>query len=573
MMIIKGIGVSPGVAIAPAFVYIDDSGIIPQYPISIEDVQSEMARLHEASLLAKKEIEALRDRAKNEAGEEQAAIFDAHLMMLDDPELLEQIELSLKEKQFNVETAVLSFESEMVNKLSSSQDPLKQEKVSDIHDVVRRLLGHLLKKERISLSDIQTEIILIAKDLLPSEMVMMSRSMVRGIVTETGSRTSHAAILARAFEIPAVLGVGPGFVQQIKQGQSIYVDGDNGTVVIEPDDSIIQSEKAARTARLKQEKENKELRDIPAHTKDGTGIMLLANIGMPEEVANAIEYGAEGIGLFRSEFFFLGGQVPGEEEQYNAYPQVARSMHGKPVTIRTLDIGGDKVLPELGVIGEKNPLLGWRAIRFCLEKTDLFKTQLRAILRASGQGKVNIMFPMISTIDELIRAQALLDKAKEECKSQGYKIDEDMETGIMIEVPSAAICSDVLSRSCDFFSIGTNDLSQYTLAVDRGNQKVAYLNNPFDIAVLRLISMTIESSKKANIGVSLCGEMAADPASAVLLVGLGLRSLSMSASAIPAVKRALMSITMEEASSLAQQALSKNTASQVTALLNSRLNL
>jgi len=572
-MIIKGIGVSPGVAIAPAFVYIDDSGIIPQYPISIEDVQSEMARLHEASLLAKKEIEALRDRAKNEAGEEQAAIFDAHLMMLDDPELLEQIELSLKEKQFNVETAVLSFESEMVNKLSSSQDPLKQEKVSDIHDVVRRLLGHLLKKERISLSDIQTEIILIAKDLLPSEMVMMSRSMVRGIVTETGSRTSHAAILARAFEIPAVLGVGPGFVQQVKQGQSIYVDGDNGTVVIEPDDSIIQSEKAARTARLKQEKENKELRDIPAHTKDGTGIMLLANIGMPEEVANAIEYGAEGIGLFRSEFFFLGGQVPGEEEQYNAYAQVARSMHGKPVTIRTLDIGGDKVLPELGVIGEKNPLLGWRAIRFCLEKTDLFKTQLRAILRASGQGKVNIMFPMISTIDELIRAQALLDKAKEECKSQGYKIDEDMETGIMIEVPSAAICSDVLSRSCDFFSIGTNDLSQYTLAVDRGNQKVAYLNNPFDIAVLRLISMTIESSKKANIGVSLCGEMAADPASAVLLVGLGLRSLSMSASAIPAVKRALMSITMEEASSLAQQALSKNTASQVTALLNSRLNL
>lgn len=573
MMIIKGIGVSPGVAIAPAFVHIDDSGIIPQYHIAIDDVPSEMARFHEASLLAKKEIEALRELAKNEAGEEQAAIFDAHIMMLDDPEFLEQIERSLKEKQFNVEVAILSFESEMVNRLSSSLDPLKQEKVSDIHDVVRRLLGHLLKKERISLSDIQTEIILVAKDLLPSEMVMMSRSMVRGIVTETGSRTSHAAILARAFEIPAVLGVGPGFILQVRQGQSVYIDGDNGTVVIEPDDSIIQSEKSARAARLNQEKENRELRDISAHTKDGTSIMLLANIGMPEEVVNAIEHGAEGIGLFRSEFFFLGGHIPGEEEQYNAYSQVARSMHCRPVVIRTLDIGGDKVLPELGVIGEKNPLLGWRAIRFCLEKTDLFKTQLRAILRASGQGKVNIMFPMISNIDELIRAQAVLAEAKEECKSKGYKIDEDIETGIMIEVPSAAICSDVLSRSCDFFSIGTNDLSQYTLAADRGNQKVAYLNNPFDIAVLRLISMTIESGKNANIGVSLCGEMAADPASAVLLVGLGLRSLSMSASAIPAVKRALMSITMEEASSLARQALSMNTASQVSALLNSRLNL
>jgi phosphotransferase system enzyme I (PtsI) len=573
MRITKGIAVSPGVSIAPAFIFVDDSAEIPQYHITVADVQSELARFREASLLAKKEIETLRDHAKKEAGEEQAAIFDAHLMMLDDPELLEQIEHSLNDNLFNVESAILSFETEMVDKLSSSADPLIQERVSDVHDVVRRILGHLLKKERISLSDIETEIILVAKDLLPSDMVGMSRSMVRGIVTESGGRTSHAAILARAFEIPAVLGVGPNFVDQVKPGQPVYIDGEKGIVAVDPDDVFMQREKAARLARIQREKENRELREVLAQTKDGTRISLVANIEMPDEVTNAVEYGAEGIGLFRSEFLFLGGHVPGEEEQCKEYTRVVQAMQGKTVTIRTLDIGGDKVLPELGAVGEKNPLLGWRAIRFCLEKTELFKTQLRAILRASVHGKVKIMFPMISTIDELIRAQGLLAEAKWECKAHGHSIDSNIETGIMIEVPSAAICADVLSRSCDFFSIGTNDLSQYTLAVDRGNQKVAYLNEPYSISVLRLIRMTIGYGEHAHIDVSLCGEMAADPASAVLLVGMGLRTLSMSASSIPAIKRALRSVTIEEASALAHQALSMHTSSQISALLTSKLSL
>lgn len=573
MRIMKGIAVSPGVSIAPAFIFADDATEIPHYHISVADVPGELARFHEASLLAKKEIEALRDHAKKEAGEEQAAIFDAHLMMLEDPELLEQIEFSLNDNLFNVESAILSFETEMVDKLSSSADPLIQERVSDVHDVVRRILGHLIKTERISLSDIQTEIILVAKDLLPSDMVGMSRSMVRGIVTEAGGRTSHAAILARAFEIPAVLGVGPDFVNQIKPGQSVYVDGEKGIVAIDPDDVFIQREKSANLARVQREKENKELREVVAQTKDGMRISLVANIEMPDDVKNAIAYGAEGIGLFRSEFLFLGGHVPGEEEQCKEYTRVVEAMQGRPVTIRTLDIGGDKVLPELGAVGEKNPLLGWRAIRFCLEKTELFKTQLRAILRASTHGKVKIMFPMISTIDELIRAQGLLAEAKWECKAHGHNIDPNIETGIMIEVPSAAICADVLARSCDFFSIGTNDLSQYTLAVDRGNQKVAYLNEPYNLSVLRLIRMTIGYGEHAHIGVSLCGEMAADPASAVLLVGMGLRTLSMSASAIPVIKRALMSVRMEEASALAHQVLSMHTSSQISALLASKLNL
>lgn len=571
MRVTKGIAASPGISIAPAFLFIDDTTEIPRYHISVEGVSDELARYHEASLLARREIEALRDRARHEAGEEQAAIFDAHLMMLEDPEVLEQIERSLNETLLNIESVILNFETEMVDKLSSSSDPLVQEKVSDVHDVIRRILGHLLKKERISLTDIQTEAVIVARELLPSDMVGMARGKIKGIVTETGGRTSHAAILARAFEIPAVLGVGKDFIMQVHQGQLIYVDGDKGLVATDPDEVFIQRERAARLARLQRDKENRELREVPACTKDGVPISLEANIEIPEEVASVIEYGADGIGLFRSEFLFLGGHVPGEEEQYRAYTRVVEAMKGKQVTIRTLDIGGDKVLPELGAIGDKNPLLGWRAIRFCLEKTELFKTQLRAILRASAHGKVRVMFPMIATIDELIRAQGLLAEAKLECKTHGQKFDAHIKTGIMVEIPSAAVCADVLARSCDFFSIGTNDLTQYTLAVDRGNERVSYLHEPYNLAVLRLIKMTISYGNHAHIGVSLCGEMAADPASAVLLVGMGLRSLSMSAASIPQVKRALMSITLEEAEAIAQQALSMNRSSQVEELLSTKI--
>lgn len=572
MKVIKGIPVSPGVTIAPAFVFADDASDIPEYAIEPDHVPEEIARYHEASRLARQEIEALRDKAKSEAGEEQAAIFDAHLMMLEDPDVLERIEREINETLRNVEAVLLAFETEMIETLSSSPDPLIQERVSDVHDVVRRVLGHLLKRERLSLADLEADVVIIAKELLPSDMVGMARSRVKGIVTEAGGRTSHAAILARAFQIPAVLGVGHGLVAQVRHGQEIFVDGDKGIVVIEPDATMVQRQRLAMSAKLERERADRELRDKPAIMKDGTPIRLLANIEVPEEVQNVLEYGADGIGLFRSEFLFLGGHVPGEEEQYRAYRKVVEALNGKPVTIRTLDIGGDKVLPELGAAGDKNPLLGWRAIRFCLEKTEIFKTQLRAILRASAHGKVKIMFPMISTLDELIRAQGLLAEAKWECKAHGYAMDSAIETGIMVEVPSAAICADVLARSCDFFSIGTNDLTQYTLAADRGNEKVSYLNEPYNLAVLRLIKMTVSYGNHAHIDVSLCGEMAADPVSAVLLAGLGLRSLSMSAPSIPAVKRMLMSVSLEEASSLAHQALNLNSSTQVSAMLNSRLN-
>jgi phosphoenolpyruvate-protein phosphotransferase (PTS system enzyme I) len=570
---LRGIAASPGTAIAPAFLFYDDyNASIPSYSISNEEVGSEFDRFTVAIEQAKSEVAILRDKALKEAGEEQAAIFDAHLMMVDDPEVGERVKSGLSSSLLNVESIVFSMEREMIDQLSSSHDPYIQERVSDVHDVVRRILGHLLHRERLSLADINRDVVVVAKDLLPSDMVGMARGRIKGIATEAGGRTSHAAILARAFQIPAVLGIG-AFMADIKSETPMIVDGDRGIVVVDPDNSALQKEKAAQTMRIIKEKEFAGIRDIPAATKDGVRILLKANIEVPEEVEAVIENNGDGIGLFRSEFLFLGGHVPGEEAQYRAYKQVVEAMKGKPVTIRTLDIGGDKVLPELGAQDEKNPLLGWRAIRFCLSKTEIFRTQLRAILRASVFGDVRIMFPMISTMEELVKARGILEEAQQECKFRGYDVPERIKAGIMIEVPSAALCSDVLSRSADFFSIGTNDLTQYTMAVDRGNEKVAYLHEPYNPAVLRLIKMTIDAARLARIEVSLCGEMGGDPEAAVLLVGLGLRELSMSAVSIPAVKSMLMSLKLEEAESVAEAVMKMTSSTQVTTYISSRFKL
>lgn len=569
----RGIAASPGTAFAPAFLFFDDyNASIPSYPIALDDAGTEFARFGVAVERAKTEVQALRDKALRDAGAEQAAIFDAHLMMLDDPEIRDRVRSGLEASLINVESVIFSLEREMIDQLSSSQDPYFQERVSDVHDVVRRILGHLLHRERFSLADIDRDVIVLAKDLLPSDMVGMARGRIKGIATEAGGRTSHAAILARAFRIPAVLGIGP-FIADLKSGESVIVDGDHGILVVDPDQNAVRKEKAAQDLRLRRELAFAPLKEMQTVTKDGTRILLEANIEVPDEADAVVEQNADGVGLFRSEFLFLGGHIPGEEAQFRAYRSVVEAMKGRPVTIRTLDIGGDKVLPELGAQDEKNPLLGWRAIRFCLSKTDIFKTQLRAILRAGVYGDVRIMFPMISTTEELIKARGVLEEAQWECKARGFDLPARIQAGIMIEVPSAALCSDVLARSADFFSIGTNDLTQYTMAVDRGNEKVSYLHEPFNPAVLRLIRMTIEAARGAGIEVSLCGEMAADPSSAALLVGMGLRTLSMSAVSIPAVKSLLMSISLEEAEKVAATALSLNSSTQVTAFIANRFTV
>ncbi|MGO8692938.1 MAG: phosphoenolpyruvate--protein phosphotransferase [Rectinemataceae bacterium] len=571
---LRGIPASPGNAVAPAFIFYEEAELsVPAYSLEPNDVPGEWARFLGAVEKARIEVTALRDRALEEAGSDQAAIFESHLLMLSDPDLLERIEADLKATFRNSERVMVDIERDLVEKLSAASDPALRDRVADIHDVSRRILGHLLLRERLNLADLSSDVVLVARDLLPSDMICMNRDHVKAVATEAGGRTSHAAILARAFEIPAVLGVG-GVLGSLHSGMVLAVDGDLGTVTVEPDESALARSAAAQAASAERCLELTALRDLPAVTVDGRRVLVKANIEVPEEVEGVLIHGADGIGLFRSEFLFLGavsGHIPDEEEQYKAYSRVISSMKGRPVTIRTLDIGGDKVIPELGAQDEKNPLLGWRAIRFCLSNVGLFKIQLRAILRASVQGDARIMFPMIATADELDRALAILEEARAECRAKGQAVPDELPVGIMIEIPSAAVASDILARKADFFSIGTNDLVQYTMAVDRGNERVAYLHEPFQPAVIRLVKMTIDNGRAAGISVGMCGEMAGDPRAAVLLLGLGLDEFSMSSASVPAVKRALRSIGLEEARSIAEKALGLSTSAEVAEYLDRRL--
>jgi len=568
----RGFPVSAGIARAPAFLFFADEEILaPSFQVAQGQVDGEWQRLLVAVEKTKSDVGRLRERALAEAGVDQAAIFDAHLLMLDDPDLFESIEKRLRTSLHNIERVILEIERELVDRLSGVEDRNLQARVADIQDVSRRLLGHLLDRERLSLSNFTDDVIVVARDLLPSDMMGMDRSRVKGIVTVAGGKTSHVAILARAFELPAVLGVGDS-LEGIAAGTPLIIDGNAGLVFADPDEAAIaRAEEASRHA-AERIRSLALTCSLPAATRDGRRIQVKSNIEVPSEAAAVLAHGSDGIGLFRSEFlFFQPGHIPGEEEQYRAYRQVLEGVAGMPVTIRTLDIGGDKVLPDFGAGGEKNPLLGWRAIRFCLSKTEVFLAQLRAILRASVHGEARVMFPMISTIEELERARELLEQAREECKRRGQPVSDKLPVGIMVEVPSAALASDILAKGCDFFSIGTNDLTQYTMAVDRGNEKVAYLHEPLHPAVIRLIKLTIDNAKAAGIPVGLCGEMAADPASALLLLGLGLEEFSMSSSSVPAVKRLIRSVSMTEARAIAAETLKLTKVADIEAWLGGKV--
>lgn len=550
MKTIKGISASPGIAIGKAYVYLDDAIRVPKYTISQDDVSYERERFESAASRAVQELEELKEGDGADIGEERSRILDSHILMVRDPEFQEQVYTRLDEQQKNVEWVLLQVIEDLVEQLNGSSDAYLRERTLDIHDVSRRVLNHLLFRERISLADLTEEVILVTHNLLPSDALGMNKDMVKGIAMDEGGKTSHTAILARAFEIPAVLGLAD-ISEHISTGDDIIIDGNTGIVIPKPDADTRKRYLATSREWHQREIELLTLNELPAETKDGKLIQLMANIEVPEETESAQSHGADGIGLYRSEFLFLRpGGVSSEEEQYEAYSSVVRAMNGKSVTIRTLDLGGDKISPAMHQVSERNPILGWRAIRYCLAQRELFVSQLRALLRASVHGNLQIMFPMISGIEELEDAYGVLEEAKDSLRKDGIAFSDDMSVGIMIETPSAALTADILARKADFFSIGTNDLIQYTIAVDRGNERIAYLYEPFHPGVLRLIQSVIDSAHEAGIPVSMCGEMAGDPLATVILLGSGLDMYSMSAFTIPEIKRIIRTVTVLEAEEL-----------------------
>ena len=554
MKIFTGIPASMGIASGPAFVFPEDNPEIPRY--SIEDTDAEWERLLKAISRAEQECKALFERASLEMGREQADIIQAHLLILQDPELLDQLKKRLETSRLNAEWVVWYVSRDFSQKLMCLSDPVFRERAADISDVSRRLINKLMDvpRSRFSLADLNEDVILVAHNLLPSDVLMMNKTHVRGLAMDEGSKTSHTAILARAFNIPAVLGLS-SFSKEVRDGQLMALNGSAGIVTLDPDQQTLIRQQQDELEYREQTDKLNLLRHLPAQTIDGHNLTLKANIELPEEAGQALKYGAEGIGLYRSEFIFLTPGITADEEtQFAAYTQVLKAMGDLPVTIRTADVGGDKVIPELRTLSEKNPLLGWRAIRFSLALPELFKTQLRAILRASVFGNARIMFPMICSIEELEQALDMLNQARNECRERGQPFAENIETGVMIEIPSAAITADILAEKADFFSIGTNDLIQYSLAVDRGNEKVSYLGDPNHPAVLRFIKMTIDAAHKKGIKAAMCGELAGDPRAASLLIGLGLDEFSMTASSIPIVKQIIRNTTLESCRVLAENA-------------------
>jgi phosphoenolpyruvate-protein phosphotransferase (PTS system enzyme I) len=563
MVELRGIAASPGISIGTVYLYREDTPQVPQYAIEKDHLEGEKSRLSQAVERASSDIEDIRNNPSQQLERDEERLLDTHLLMLRDPTFFESVHDRLEEELLNIEWVLYQTVQDLMAKLGQSSDAYLKERTSDLHDVAKRVLNHLLERDRGSLAQLDEEVVLVTHDLMPSDAVAMNKRMVRAIAMDAGGKTSHTAIIARSFEIPAVLGLSR-ITRLVTGGEQIIVDGNQGVVILEPDHDTLSRYSRLQGEWREHEFELMRLNNLPAETRDGKLIYLKGNIEVVEEVDGVLSHGADGIGLFRSEFLFMRPDgLPSEDDQLAAYRRVLEAMNGEPVTIRTLDVGGDKVSSAINPGDEKNPILGWRAIRVCLSEKELFRTQLRAMLRASVYGKLRIMFPMISGVPELNQALEVLDEVRNDLRGREVPFDEDIPIGIMIEVPSAALISDTLARKVDFFSIGTNDLIQYTIAVDRGNERTAYLYQPFHPAVLRLIKLVIDNAHNEGLPVAMCGEMAGDPLASVVLLGLGLDEFSMSAVGIPEVKRIIRSVSLAEAEELAGDVMEMRSAAEI----------
>lgn len=559
----KGIPVSPGIIVGKVFLFDRGEESVAARDIKKDDIPEEIAKLENSLIQTRKEILELKDRLSQGMGREHADIFNAQLLVVEDRSLIEEVIKKLESDRKNVEFIFQQVSKKYIKIFSEMEDEYLRERASDIRDVAHRVIHNLLGKQREDLAHLKEEVVVIAYDLSPSDTAMMHKEKVVGFATDIGGRTSHTAIMARSLEIPAVVGL-HNLSRKLQAGSTVIIDGNNGFVIVDPTQETIAGYTKEKNKLEQFEEKLLELRKLPAETRDGCRIILAANIELPEDVPSAIHHGAEGIGLYRTEFIYLNrADLPTEEEHFEAYKTVAKKIAPNSVIIRTMDLGGDKFLSHLQVAKEMNPYLGWRAIRFSLARLDIFKIQLRAILRASAYGNLKIMYPLISGLGELKKANDILAKVKDELKKGGIRFNEDVEVGAMIEVPSAALISDILAREADFFSIGTNDLIQYALAIDRVNEKVAYLYEPTHPAIIRILKQIIDAAHKEGIWVGMCGEMAGDPVTALISVGLGIDELSTSAIVIPEIKKAIRSVSMAQLQEIIGEIMEYKEAKQI----------
>ncbi|MBM6772760.1 phosphoenolpyruvate--protein phosphotransferase [Ligilactobacillus agilis] len=564
--VLKGIAASDGIAAAKAYMLVQPDLSFTE--TSIDDPEAEVKRLDDALAASKKDLELIKAKATENLGAEEAEVFEAHLTILADPELIGQIKDKINSDKVNAEAALKSVTDMFISMFESMTDnAYMQERAGDIRDVTKRVMSHLLGVTLPNPALINEEVVIVAHDLTPSDTAQLDRNFVKGFITDIGGRTSHSAIMSRTLEIAAVVGSGNA-TSEVKDGDMVIIDGIEGDAIVNPSEAQLAEYKQKAADFAAQKAEWKLLKDAKSVTADGKEVTLAANIGTPDDVVGANDNGAEAVGLFRSEFLYMNSaELPTEDEQFEAYKKAIEGMNGKQVVVRTMDIGGDKELPYLPLPEEENPFLGYRAIRISLDRQDIFRTQLRALLRASAFGRLAIMFPMIATVNEFKQAKAIFEEEKANLVAAGVKVSDDIEVGMMMEIPAAAMIADKLAKYADFFSIGTNDLIGYTMAADRGNERVSYLYQPYNPSILRLVKRIIDASHAEGKWTGMCGEMAGDQVAVPLLAGLGLDEFSMSATSILKTRSLMKTLDTTKMQELADKALDCETAEEVIALV------